>query len=651
MNKQYVQRPTTSNTLTRSIAWYWWAAGAFLAIGATAVSCSCRPEPVNPPDTDVEAELPPGLTANVPNEVCGGSRRLAMNNGGSCPGMGGKPLTGEGPLAEYCIYEKPNGVEDGVWGPPGEESVDWIGDCPVQAQAKVESTSLATLSLQELWRWIFNAEVGQVSATAMTEYKGQVMVAVIDTVGQATTPVTVSDHGPLMAHIASDLANGCINRSCTRRIQTYLGLPRVLGDDTGTRFPEPFGGRYGYASDVALAVADALADWRLPAHEGEQLIISLSVGWTNNYDFPPPGTLDPTYTILERAACRGALILAASGNRSPHSCTGGLIAPAAWEQFPRPKAARCSELGETRPVEPAAGTTPPQYEPLVHAVSAVDGAEQPLINNATTTRVAAYGFRAVKDGVAGRVLGPMTGTSVSTAAVAGIAAAVWSKYGTFTADQVMHQIWNSGSSNGQIAELQLLSASARQQDAQHEQHVVSACLALGLCETHEEASIGFGVWPLQTCGRTEVMFRTVDSVATPQPDDLVCPPCYIEPLSAAVATTDASIHLQLSEDYSNSNYTQTAVRITLWDADKRREEHIYEPPETMTINGSAMSNLSLPSLNYVGDGDTYNGALASTTIPSSLTSPIKAWIEVTFKDNNTGIIFTAGNELELRIPR
>lgn len=159
------------------------------------------------------------------------------------------------------------------------------------------------------------------------------------------------------------------------------------------------------------------------------------------------------YDALRRAACQGAIVVAATGNdHGGEPMPSGALFPAGWEVVDAPSVVTCRELGFPLPAA--------EPRPLVHAVYGVDGKDLPIVVSRRDSRskLAApasllVGYPdAVRDGYpcpAGQ-LPPcipsyrMTGTSVAATVVSSVAAAVWARNTDLTPAEVMRRVYLSG---------------------------------------------------------------------------------------------------------------------------------------------------------------------------------------------------------------
>ena len=202
------------------------------------------------------------------------------------------------------------------------------------------------------------------------------------------------------------------------------------------------GGRLDLWEDLALAIRREVAAWAAMDRDTRpNLILNLSVGWDAAYGDPPV-----VRATVEDAVCRGALVVAAAGNRiAGPAFVERPIFPAAWEAVPAPSRKKCERLLGESLEEPAAGSAG-AYRPLLHAVGGVQHDGRPLSNSrpGATPRLVAYGDHVpvrYRDGVGRETL---TGTSVSTLVVTAAAAARWRAEPRLESYQVMQALWNAG---------------------------------------------------------------------------------------------------------------------------------------------------------------------------------------------------------------
>ena len=185
------------------------------------------------------------------------------------------------------------------------------------------------------------------------------------------------------------------------------------------------------------------------ARDKQHLIINLSIGW-DPIKAPEndPGVVR-IRTVLERASCLGALIVAAAGN---FTGSPGPIYPAAFESMPAPDANRCEMLTEPavrakRAPAATMGKAGARYAPLVHSVGAVDVFEKRVLVNRKwgQPRLSALGAAVTVAGPPGMTNTPvMHGTSVAAPIISGIASRVWAARPDLDAAGVMQVIYDGG---------------------------------------------------------------------------------------------------------------------------------------------------------------------------------------------------------------
>ena len=202
--------------------------------------------------------------------------------------------------------------------------------------------------------------------------------------------------------------------------------------------PGPNGGFIGYFHDLFDAFQAALADRPNDGH----LIINLSLGWD---PVRPPRRTVPRgqqmRTLLELAYCQGVLVIGAAGNGNTTSQAP--VLPAALEtEGNMPDKQRCqTEFGVANPKPPSKG-----YAPLIHSVGSVDLYDErlPTVRAWAHPRIAAYGMAVTVPGPNGEYFPPLSGTSMSAAAVSAIAADVWRRNPGLDAAQVMTAVYKGG---------------------------------------------------------------------------------------------------------------------------------------------------------------------------------------------------------------
>jgi hypothetical protein len=270
--------------------------------------------------------------------------------------------------------------------------------------------------------------------------KKPVRVAVLDTTPKNLNSFDLSLHGLGVSRVIGSLLCGDIN-ACGDRVRPYLALPMVTARDEDVEN----GGLYGTFFQLYDALFRALSDWH---PNDENLVINLSLGWDPIKTDESDPKVQRVKSLLERASCMGALIVAGAGNRTG---TDGPVQPGSFEEFEAPDAKRCRELS-VNPLpaskqRAARALSKPAYSPLLYAVGAVDSMDQRLMADRrwSQPRLAAFALNVVVPGPPGvPYTAPATGTSFATATVSGIAAAVWSVLPDLNAAEIMDVVYRGG---------------------------------------------------------------------------------------------------------------------------------------------------------------------------------------------------------------
>jgi hypothetical protein len=341
------------------------------------------------------------------------------------------PYSAGDPRPQFCAYHwsaPPTAIPDTRVLP--RDSRDWQWDCPKVAAHGDYAEMNAALAAHG------QSNLGRIEWTAPE--LGSVRVAVIDTAANEWRDADNSPHGKAVGTLILDTA--CTEpATCRVRVENYLGLP-LLRDAAVIRRDLAHGGSFGARSDLARAILEAV-----DATPTGHLVLNLSVA----YDLDPADTLLPTslpregdfanrvvLEALRYARCHGALILAAAGNgRVPAHPDQAPGLPARWTRLRGPDANLCARFGIAHSSDDV---------PLLYAVSAVDFGANPLM----TTRgrgqsvLAALGFAVVRQDPNGGYTRTLTGTSMSAAAFAGIAASLWSHVPSLSPDEVVRDLYD-----------------------------------------------------------------------------------------------------------------------------------------------------------------------------------------------------------------
>ena len=267
-----------------------------------------------------------------------------------------------------------------------------------------------------------------------------VRVAVLDSSPEAGSWPGANYHGQDVQRVIADLSCPPGSAHCASVLSEHLAL--YLESPGKPNFVE--GGQFGDISRLAVTLWDAVRDWEVAGVPGQRLVVNASVAWDALYNGPDEVPLGGAYgsprqavqavrLALEYARCRGALVVAATGNISGglDAATGPMY-PAAWE-------AESIDL-------PCGGGGSPQ--PLIRAAGAVDGADawSQSTRDGGRARLVAPGELAIApDAVTpGSSTELVSGSSMAAAVVSATAAVVWSYRPGLTADEVAELVYDAG---------------------------------------------------------------------------------------------------------------------------------------------------------------------------------------------------------------
>lgn len=407
------------------------------SLGASEASAQLTNFPVPP--------CPPGGNALG----CGGRQvSSAPLSGGSCPAnrwvgywigpgtMVNCPTDSPSPSGDWSVQPLFNGATNPVlrnfclyrWAsrtgaPPDISVLPNIAtfrverDCRI-VDALLEPTPVAAVLLEDA----YDAQVSQPTFLPETIPPAiSTRVAIVDTTPDETVSGLPSGlagtHGRAMADLIAH--NSCMRDTsgdeigCTAFLTSYQGLGQGGNANEGS---------HGYPTEVANAIYRAIRDWKVSPHLN--LIINLSIGWSDNqrsaYGENMSVTSASAYLAIQHAACEGALVVAAAGNRGRMNGATGPMFPAAFE------------VSERLCPGPENG-----YAPIIHAIGAVDGADR-FLSIQREDGIPRLVAPSKMISVGGSTV--LTGTSLSAAGVAGIAAMVWNHIPTMDASQVTDRI-------------------------------------------------------------------------------------------------------------------------------------------------------------------------------------------------------------------
>jgi len=465
-------------------------------------------------------------------------------------------------------------------------------------------------------------------------------------------PVTTGQdpHGFNVAWIARKVSCPA-GGDCARQVATQLVLPHPTAAERATYPSTGDVNAYGATSDLARGIVELVDGWKqqpTPRH----LVINLSVGWEPEADrscADPPqvdpeapaahpsaarfdgevlvkqaqgrsrdGAADlvaPTMIVraaLMYAACNGALVIAAAGNKRGTAQAAAVPScPARWAdgQFP---SSLCS--GFTTSTEKL-----PESLAFVYAVGAVDDQDAPL----RTTRdggfptLAAPGFHGVA--FPGDTPSPYTrdlsGTSVAAAAVSGIAAAVWDARPSLSAADVMATIRSSGFSLATAATFCDAADCGAARRASRCRAVATASsnaagvVDLSMCSAaHEEhfltqdqaQAIHDGVDQRNQHDAAGATALSSDPLAPsdpgarwiyPEPEEPVCPSCFL----SIPSSSSPYIYVTINPSYNGAYVPLTSLTFSYYGSAGWLGAYTNLPPGTFTYSTIAIDNVRVPT--------------------------------------------------------
>ncbi|MEM7154588.1 MAG: S8/S53 family peptidase [Myxococcota bacterium] len=376
-------------------------------------------------------------------------------------------------LERFCVYTW-GGAGSPAAKPvvPGSVRVDIDPDVVVpQAPSLTAGTALEQARSQRLLEQLgatpraSQAPSGSPYATRTT---GLAFVAVVDT-ADSTVPTGVGSplsipgfgswndrhqHGLTMASIIESAR--CPNGQTACRSRQFFA--QAFPYPPGQVVPAASAGQMGSLGSLASALGESVARWRvLPASEDSPLVINMSLGWDQTHggnlpanhaallDVAAPNNVIPApvqavHNALAYASCQGSLAIAAAGNSRGQGCEQtGALAPAAWESLNPLTPSECNQYFG---LEMKGVSTLPQ---LVYGAGGLDEGGNVIANsrmNSIPAR-ALYAHQASVE-VGSSHTQPWTGTSVSSAGLAALAAQVWTHRPSETARQVLGRIDTRG---------------------------------------------------------------------------------------------------------------------------------------------------------------------------------------------------------------
>jgi hypothetical protein len=275
-----------------------------------------------------------------------------------------------------------------------------------------------------------------------------VRVAVVDLAAAEQAPPIRSIHSTAVMRVISSLVCQDVNSpECRARVglnsvRPMDGLAASPTDRPMERAVEtPKSAGHPGVDSVSFrhfyeTLVNVLEHWR---PDQEHLVIDIALAWDPIKTDPDDANITPIRTVLRRASCMGAILVAPAGNLTG---TDGPMLPAAFETEKAPTPEECAGMGF-----PKVPKSREAYSPLVHAVGALDALDQRLVTVRTwgQPRLAALGLSVTAPGPADMPYSPiLTGGSLSAAIVTGVAASVWAAQPHLDAHQVMALVYQGG---------------------------------------------------------------------------------------------------------------------------------------------------------------------------------------------------------------
>ncbi|MCB9717453.1 MAG: S8/S53 family peptidase [Myxococcales bacterium] len=405
-------------------------------------------------------------------------------------------------------------------------------------------------------------------------------VAIVDTAAEADAEAGWSGrsearHGLTMGGIVSAIRCPDDEAGCDHdRLHYTRAFPPSLGDR-------------GTVWSLNLAVLQAVERWRDLGTDAP-LVLNMSVGWEWGPDDTEhlwssrshllegrEGDANPALTPAEEAlfltlswaSCQGVLTIAASGNTRGGACAEvGPLAPAAWEMLPTTSFGECSAL-----LDPSELGAEDAFHPsrLVYAAGGVGSDGKPIVNARPLSepkRVLYASMVSVPMGD-GEYSIPLTGTSVASASLSGIAAQYWALHPEDSAAEVVDAITSACSpvdggcaasdsvplirADTVLGQLYTtpsttLVAPADAQLSPIEPPPPPSVTPLALLPPSPIVSYGDRACTTHSFSGAPTAFEDPWPELSPQPDSPICPTCS---LSASTGTGGARLELEVDPEY------------------------------------------------------------------------------------------------------
>lgn len=393
------------------------------------------------------------------------------------------PALGLAPgLERFCVYtwipESPKQGPD-----PGEDDVlvleTWLGNQGASGapDCRVVVPMGSSTAVEQRWEALnthFHQQVGRMDVLPVNPDQplSRVRVAVVDSVPDDDVPTNddtgISPHGWAVTRSISEIGCPVPGSSCVTELSPHLALTLHQGSSGPD---SASGGYYGRISDLAVAVVDAVNEWRIHNHDTSdpdfqpqpRLVVNLSVAWeprwggayAGNDVTSLPGPMRAVHAALTHLKCWGGLAIAAAGNDpgGPEAPVGPMF-PARWENKPAPGKSACDDFegqgyasGYTLARFPEADF----YDPLVHAVGGVRADDQPiaLTRPGGRPRLAAHAEQVVAEDVdssgdpVSMPTAVLTGSSMAAAVTSAVAATAWGYRPDLSGAKLMALVYSS----------------------------------------------------------------------------------------------------------------------------------------------------------------------------------------------------------------
>lgn len=307
----------------------------------------------------------------------------------------------------------------------------------------------SSLFAQVLWPWLHSRFLAQTSAASNLPIGSvpldPVEVAVIDDAednvcAPGEPGIGTRKHGRTLGLLIRELACPFGQAGCP----VYIANHRALQCN---------GGMSGTRSQLARSIYEAVIGWQTREAQRpvrSRLVINLSVGFVD--DGSPASVL--VKTAIDLAVCHGALVIGAAGNVLPDGSGSGPLMPGGWETISTPATCNAYAMNSSRGYDAS-----PATRPLVIAAGGVEAQNGwlPLVTTRPGGQAAltAASFQVAVPEPLGGSSEVLTGSSVSSAVISAIAAAVWTRSPSLLPAQVVAAIRSSGTSLGTPADFGL----------------------------------------------------------------------------------------------------------------------------------------------------------------------------------------------------